>query len=77
MNNIYVGSNKGIFKIDSSGKILQQLNKETGLPDECIYAMAFDEEGFLWCSTNKGILKVNKDNKVILQLKKEDGLQEN
>ncbi|MBK7680073.1 MAG: hypothetical protein KA330_11415 [Chitinophagaceae bacterium] len=77
LNNIYVGSNKGVFKIDSNGKILQQLNKETGLPDECIYAMAFDEEGFLWCSTNKGILKVNKDNKVVLQLKKEDGMQEN
>ena len=77
MNSIYIGSNKGIFKIDSTGKILQQLNKETGLPDECIYAMVFDEDGFLWCSTNKGILKINKDNNVVFQLKKEDGLQEN
>jgi ligand-binding sensor domain-containing protein len=75
-NNIYVGSNKGIFVIDSTGKILSHLTKETGLPDECIYAMVFDEEGFLWCSTNKGIFKLNKDNSV-LQLKKEDGLQEN
>lgn len=75
-NNIYIGSNKGIFKTDSTGKILQQWNKENGLPDECIYAMAFDDEGLLWCSTNKGILKINKDNS-ILQLKKEDGLQEN
>ncbi len=75
-NNIYIGSNKGIFKIDNAGKILLHLNKEKGLPDECIYAMCFDNEGLLWCSTNKGILKVNKDNS-ILQLKKEDGLQEN
>ena len=75
-NNIYVGSNKGIFIIDSSGKVQKQLTKETGLQDECIYAMSFDADGFLWCSTNKGILKINKD-KSILQLKKEDGLQEN
>jgi signal transduction histidine kinase len=75
-NNIYVGSNKGIFIIDNTGKILTHLNKETGLPDECIYAMVFDDDGFLWCSTNKGILKINKDNS-ILQLNKEDGLQEN
>ncbi len=75
-NNIYMGSNKGIFKIDSSGKILWQLNKTSGLPDECIYAMVFDDVGFLWCSTNKGIFRVNRDNS-ILQLKKEDGLQEN
>lgn len=73
---IFIGSNKGIFKIDTSGNILQQWNKSTGLPDECIYAIAFDKEGSLWCSTNKGILKINKDNQV-LQITKQDGLQEN
>jgi signal transduction histidine kinase len=75
-NNIYAGSNNGIFKIDSNGKILQHLTKENGLPDNCIYAILFDEAGFLWCSTNKGIFRMNKDNS-IFQLKKEDGLQEN
>ncbi|MBL0055234.1 MAG: hypothetical protein IPP31_03385 [Chitinophagaceae bacterium] len=74
--NIFMGSNKGIFKIDSTGKILSHLTKENGLPDECIYAMAVDDEGALWCSSNKGIFKVRADNS-ILQLKKEDGLQEN
>jgi signal transduction histidine kinase/ligand-binding sensor domain-containing protein len=73
---IYMGCNKGIFKIDSEGRILTQLTKANGLPDECIYAMAFDENGLLWCSSNKGIFKINADNS-ILQLKKEDGLQEN
>lgn len=71
-----MGSNKGISKIDSSGKFLLHLNKESGLPDECIYAMALDDDNFLWCSTNQGLYKINKDNS-ILQLKKEDGLQEN
>ena len=74
--NIFMGSNKGIFKIDSTGKILSHLAKENGLPDECIYAMVIDDEGLLWCSSNKGIFKVKADNS-ILQLKKEDGLQEN
>lgn len=72
---IYAGSNNGIFKIDTNGKILQHLNKTNGLPDECIYAIYFDSEGQLWCSTNKGILKIS--NYGILHLKKEDGLQEN
>lgn len=75
-NNIYVGSNSGIFKIDSSGRLIKHLNKHTGLPDECIYAMSFDKAGFLWCSSNKGVFRIDKDNG-ILQLKKEDGLQEN
>ena len=74
--NIYLGCNKGIFKINSEGKVLTHLSKANGLPDECIYAMAFDEKGSLWCSSNKGIFKINADNS-ILQLKKEDGLQEN
>jgi signal transduction histidine kinase/ligand-binding sensor domain-containing protein len=74
--NIYMGSNKGIFKIDPEGKILAHLTKANGLPDECIYAIAVDEQGALWCSSNKGIFKVKADNS-ILQLKKEDGLQEN
>ncbi|MEO6668147.1 MAG: two-component regulator propeller domain-containing protein [Ferruginibacter sp.] len=75
-NNFFIGSNKGVYKVDINGKILLHLKKENGLPDECIYAMAFDDDGFLWCSTNKGIIKINKDNS-IFQLKKEDGLQEN
>jgi signal transduction histidine kinase len=73
---IYMGSNKGIFKIDSNGKTLLHLTKDNGLPDECIYALDFDRNGFLWCSSNKGIFRINRDRS-ILQLKKEDGLQEN
>lgn len=73
---IYLGSNKGVFKINKEGSILAHLTKANGLPDECIYAMAFDENGALWCSSNKGIFKINVNNS-ILQLTKEDGLQEN
>lgn len=73
---IYIGGNKGIFKVDETGKLLKHLSKETGLPDDCIYAMAFDMEGGLWCSSNKGIFKI-RSNDEILQLTREDGLQEN
>ncbi|MCC7378748.1 MAG: hypothetical protein IT255_05280 [Chitinophagaceae bacterium] len=75
-NHIYVGSNNGIFKIDSTGKVLKHLTKVDGLPDDCIYAMIFDKQGLLWCSTNKGIFKLNNDGSILL-LTKEDGLQEN
>lgn len=75
-NRIYIGSNNGIFIIDSSGKILKHLTTADGLPDNCIYAMETDSNGALWCSTNKGIFSLNKRND-ILQLRKDDGLQEN
>lgn len=73
---IYLGSNKGIFKIDEQGKILLHVTRQQGLPDECIYAIAIDEDGILWCSSNKGIFKLDKSLN-LLQLQKEDGLQEN
>ncbi len=75
-NHLYIGSNKGIFETDSTGKVLMHLKKEDGLPDECIYAMQLDDRGFLWCSTNKGIFKLNKDNSILL-MNRDDGLQEN
>ncbi len=75
-SNIYVGCNKGIFKIDSTGKILFHFTRESGLPDECIYAMVMDQQGYLWCSTNKGIVRIDqKEN--LLHISKEHGLQEN
>ena len=74
--NIYVGSNKGIFKLNVKGDLLWMADKKQGLPDECIYAMATDKTGIIWCSTNKGIFKIAMGSNV-LQLTKEDGLQEN
>jgi signal transduction histidine kinase len=73
---IYVGSNNGIFIIDSNGKVLEHLTRLNGLPDNCVYAMIFDGEGLLWCSTNKGVFRLNRDNSILL-LRKEDGLQDN
>lgn len=73
---IYIGCNKGIYKLTERGEIIQHLSRATGLPDECIYAIAIDRKGFVWCSSNKGIFRINRDNSV-LHLTKEDGLQEN
>lgn len=75
-NHIFIGTNKGVFKIDTTGKILMHLNKEKGLPDECIYAMLIDKDGFLWCSSNKGVFRINKNHSTF-RLNKDDGLQEN
>ncbi len=75
-NALYIGSNKGIYKVDSNYNILMHIDKSLGLADECIYAMAIDQKGNIWCSTNKGLCRIN-ENKSILQLAKEDGLQEN
>ncbi|MBN8834341.1 MAG: hypothetical protein ABS68_12885 [Niastella sp. SCN 39-18] len=73
---IYIGSNKGVFKMDSLGNVLYHIGKNEGLPDESIYALHIEKNGDLWCSTNKGIFQLNTAHK-ILQISREDGLQEN
>lgn len=73
---IYIGSNKGIFITDTTGKIYHHLTKASGLPDECIYSILIDKTGTLWCSSNKGIFAINKAFN-ILRIDKSDGLQEN
>lgn len=73
---IYIGSNKGLFILDKNKKIVQHINKEDGLKDECIYAILLDNLGNIWCSTNQGIFCVSK-GKIITQIGKVNGLQEN
>lgn len=73
---LYLGANRGIFKTDFTGKVLQHYSKESGLPDDCVYDLNFDQSGNIWYSSNKGIIKVDKTGK-IFHLTREDGLQEN
>lgn len=73
---MFLGSNKGIFHLDKNGRLIEHLTKETGLPDECVYAILPDANGNLWCSSNKGIFRIDKQRRFLL-VKKQDGLQEN
>jgi len=74
--NILLGTNNGIFRIDTNGKVLHHWSKENGLPDDCIYALTVDPGRHIWASCNKGIFRINEHHN-ILQLTREDGLQEN
>ena len=74
--NIYLGTNRGVVCVTKDGQVKSRWTRESGLPDECIYAMAFDARGNLWCSSNRGIFKIDKNNNV-LQMTADDGLQQN
>ncbi len=73
---IVAGSNKGIFYLAGDGKRLRQLTRASGLPDECIYAMAAAPDGKLWCSSNRGIFSIDPAGKVE-RIQAADGLQGN
>lgn len=75
-NRLYFGCNNGLFITDENYRIISRLNRSNGLPDDCIYAMMFDSNKNLWCSSNKGIFRISP-NGTIFRLTREDGLQEN
>lgn len=76
LNKLYLGTNKGIFILDSNGNLLKHFSKSDGLLDECIYAMIIDEKEIIWASTNKGLFRIDKAGSLFF-LDKYDGLQEN
>ncbi|WP_336518588.1 GAF domain-containing protein [Pollutibacter soli] len=48
----------GIIIIDQSGKIVQRINKTSGLADDLVYSMLIDRDKNLWVGHDVGISKV-------------------
>ncbi|MBX9448929.1 MAG: hypothetical protein KL787_04100 [Taibaiella sp.] len=67
-NEIILGTNIGIVRLDTSGNVVNHFSRKTHLPDDCIYSIIEDEKGNLWCSSNRGIFKINKKGDVLLHL---------
>jgi signal transduction histidine kinase len=73
---IWLATEKGLYKVDSNGKIIRRYTTNDGLPDEGIYSVITDRDGNIWFSHNKGISRINPDGS-FFTMNKEDGLQEN
>ncbi|NBC05989.1 MAG: helix-turn-helix domain-containing protein [Bacteroidetes bacterium] len=71
--------------VGTKGGGLNKLNKQTGqcehfttaqgLPDNVVYGVLADEEGYLWLSTNRGLSRFDPRREVFRNYKVEDGLQ--
>jgi signal transduction histidine kinase/DNA-binding response OmpR family regulator len=49
---------KGVVIIGTTGKIVQQLNRQVGLQDESVYAIYTDKKGTLWMALDNGISRI-------------------
>lgn len=72
----WLGTEKGLYQLDSEGKVLSVLHQSDGLPDDCIYSIREDAGGSLWLSHNKGITCMSRPGSM-LHFSRNDGLQEN
>jgi signal transduction histidine kinase len=73
---IWLGTEKGLFQLNTDGTIKKGLLKKDGLVDDGIYAMQEDNAGNIWVSHNKGLTRISPAGS-FLHFNKNDGLQEN
>ena len=75
-NNIWIGTDKGLF-VYKNYALIKEISTESGLLNDCIYALQpVDGKAAVFASSNLGLSYVSLDNKPI-NYTKESGLQEN
>ncbi|MDM8532060.1 two-component regulator propeller domain-containing protein [Anaerolineales bacterium HSG25] len=77
-NALWVGTNNGgLNKLNrATSQFKHYTSKNTGLPNDIVYGILQDEEGYLWLSTNRGLAKFNpQTEQVETNYDAQDGLQ--
>lgn len=73
---VWVGTDKGLYIYDNNGILFKKITRETGLLNDCIYALLPSKTNLVFASTNLGLSYVN-GNGIVTNFSKERGLQEN
>ena len=77
MHYIWIGTDKGLFVYNEEGKLIKKIYRESGLLNDCIYALLpIDNKPAVFAATNFGLSYVSIDG-TIKNYTKELGLQEN
>ena len=75
---IWLGTQKGINKLNKKTGECQHFSKYDGLPNNVVYGIVPDEFGYFWLSTNYGVSQFNPKTKFFRNFTAEnDGLQNN
>jgi signal transduction histidine kinase/ligand-binding sensor domain-containing protein/DNA-binding response OmpR family regulator len=64
----------GLIKFDGKQGRFTSYTEEHGLPNNTVYAITRDREGFLWFSTNRGLSRFDTNTEVIVNYSEDDGL---
>ncbi|MFI5172920.1 MAG: two-component regulator propeller domain-containing protein, partial [Chitinophagales bacterium] len=74
--NIWIGTNGGgINKFDQKTGKFSFYTLQTGLPDDAIYTIQFDDEDNLWLASNRGLARLNISTGTTIKFTPHDGLQ--
>ena len=77
-NIFWLGSTgSGLIRLNINNGDIKIINKKSGLPNNVIYGVLEDQNGFLWLSTNKGLCQYDKTTEAIKIYKDIHGLMSN
>jgi len=75
---LWIGTGSGgLNKFDPVNETFTHYGENDGLPNEMIYGILEDNQGFLWLSTNKGLSKFDPKTQTFKNYDVHDGLQSN
>ena len=75
-NDVWIGTNTGgLNHFDPVTKTFTAFTIENGLPNNSIYNILADKNGFLWLGTNAGLCRFNKTDYSVRNYTPRDGIQ--
>jgi len=75
---LWIGTDGGgLNRLDLTTQTFQRFTERHGLPNNIIYGLLPDKQGFLWLSTNRGLCRLDPTNMTFRCFDVHDGLQSN
>ena len=75
---VWIGTwGSGLDRFDPVTQLFTHYREKNGLPNDVIYGIEADLEGYLWLSTNKGLSKFDPSTETFRNYDVSDGLQDN
>ncbi|NMM50813.1 ligand-binding sensor domain-containing protein [Marinigracilibium pacificum] len=76
-HNIWIGTGKGLNRLDKETGIITHYYEQEGLPNDFIYGVESDIHDNIWVSTNYGLSVFNQETRTFKNYTEADGLQNN
>lgn len=78
LGRIWVGTwGGGLNQLDRQSGAITRYTEKNGLPNDVVYGILEDQDGYLWISTNKGLSRFDPANEIFKNFSAVDGLQSN
>ncbi|MDN3663834.1 two-component regulator propeller domain-containing protein [Algibacter miyuki] len=75
LHNIWLGTDNGVFKLDTNLKVLKSYASANGLPNNFVVGLVEDDDKNFWVTTKNGLSFINTKTDQIKNFNTHDGVQ--